>query len=208
MEQPYKTAVVLLAAGAASRMRGGDKLLEPVGGRPLLRHLAKAALDSAAAETVVVLGANAVDRRNTIKGLSVRIVVNNDWRDGMSASIRAGIAVPGPEIGGALILPGDMPAVTADIINRIIAGFDPQRGRDIVRPFSAGGTPGHPVLFGRRHFPALAALSGDTGGKPVIADNKTAVSDVPFSDDAVLLDLDTPEDWQGWRAGITRDNFE
>jgi CTP:molybdopterin cytidylyltransferase MocA len=60
---------------------------------------------------------------------------------------------------------------------------------------------GNPVLFGRRHFPALRALSGDTGAKAVITANLASVFDLPVTDESVLVDLDTPEAWSAWRAG-------
>jgi len=69
-----------------------------------------------------------------------------------------------------------------------------------VRPVSASGPTGNPVLFGRRHFPALQALSGDTGAKSVISAHADSVLDLPMNDDRSLVDLDTPEAWAAWKA--------
>ena len=97
--------------------------------------------------------------------------------------------------------PKAWPDISADLIDSLIAAFDPQRGIDIVRPVAASGPVGNPILFGQRHFPALALLSGDSGAKSIIAAHPEAVLDLPTSDDGVLIDLDTPEAWRDWRSG-------
>ena len=199
MTESPRIAVVLLAAGGSTRMRGRDKLLEDAGDGPLLRRVAVRASASAASYRLAVFGAHAADRRAALAGLKITGVENGDWASGMAGSIAAGIAALPPETDGAVIVLGDMPDITAALIDRLIAGFDPAQGKDIVRPVSASGPAGNPVLFGRRHFPALMALTGDSGAKPVIAANRQAVVDLPTGDDTVLTDLDTPEAWAAWR---------
>lgn len=183
-------------------MRGRDKLLEPLEeGVPLLRRVCDAAWASTAAEVVVVLGARAEARSDVLEFGGPRAVFNPDWQSGMASSIRAGIGALDDGIAGALILLGDMPEVDAPLMDRMIAAFDPAGSIDIIRPRAASGPVGNPVLFGRRHFPALCSLSGDTGAKSVIAAHAGSTLDLPTGDDAVLVDLDTPEAWAAWRAG-------
>lgn len=196
----YRIAILLLAAGASRRMRGRDKLLEKIDGTPLLRRVADAACASAARDVVVVLGARAEARAKALAGLPIQTTQNPDWESGMASSIRSGITALDPAVEAALILLGDMPDVDVSLIDRVLGGFDPQNGIDIVRPVSASGPVGNPVLFGRRHFPALQALSGDAGAKSVIAANRDSVLDLPTADDRSLVDLDTPEAWAAWRA--------
>ena len=197
----HRIAIVLLAAGASRRMRGRDKLLEDIGqGIPLLRRVAETAWASTASEITVVLGARADARKDALGFLPFRTVTNQHWQSGMASSIRAGIEALPDGVDGAIILLADMPDVGADLIDMLITAFDPERGIDIVRPVSASGPVGNPILFGKRHFPALAALSGDSGAKPVIAAHPDSVLDVPSGDDGVLIDLDTPEAWQKWRS--------
>lgn len=195
----HRIAILVLAAGASRRMRGRDKLLEDIGGKPLLRSVADTAWASAASEVVTVLGARAEARQDVLGALPLRFVQNANWQSGMASSIRAGIDALPETTDGAIILLADMPDIRADLLNDLITAFDPERGITIVRPVSASGPVGNPILFGRRHFPALASLTGDTGAKPVIAANPDAVLDLPTGDDGVLTDLDTPEAWAAWR---------
>jgi len=195
-----RVAAIVLAAGAARRMRGGDKLLEPVAGRPVLRAVTEAALASRAAEVVVVLPPDAPDRRAAVDGTGARVVVAADWAAGMAASLRAGLAAIAERADAVVVLLADMPEVAAADIDRVIAAYDPDGGRAICRAVTEDGRPGHPVLFGRRFFEALAALEGDRGAREVIAAAPEFVADVPLRGGAAVTDLDTPEDWAAWRA--------
>ncbi|HPG21848.1 MAG TPA: nucleotidyltransferase family protein [Amaricoccus sp.] len=195
-------AAILLAAGEARRMRGRDKLLEAIGGRPALRHAAEAALASRADRVLVVLPPEAAPRREALAGAAVEIVVAADCTEGMAASLRAGLEAVDPGTDAVVILLADMPEIGSEAIDRLIAAFDPAAGREILRATAADGRPGHPVLFGRRFFGQLAALKGDRGARSVIAGAPAgSVLHVPIAGRAALLDLDTPEDWDAWRAG-------
>ncbi len=200
MTQHNHIAIILLAAGASSRMQGRDKLLEEVFDRPLLRRVAEAASDSMAEKIIVVLGAYADERRKALAALPLQYAVNEDWKTGMASSIRTGVDALSTDTEAALILLGDMPEVGKNVIDALITSFDPEQGKDIVRPVSGSGVGGNPILFGKRHFPALKALTGDIGAKPVIKANPDSVLDVPTKTDGVLIDLDTPEAWAAWRA--------
>ncbi len=196
--RPVVSALVL-AAGAARRMRGTDKLLETVEDRPLLARTAAAALASGADETLVVLPPDAPARAAAISGLAATAVVNPRAAEGMGASIAAGLAAIRPDADAVLLLLADMPEIGAAEIDRLIAAFDPGEGRAIVRATAADGTPGHPVLFGRRFFEPLAALSGDRGAREILAEHGEFVAEVALPARAAVTDLDTPEDWAAWR---------
>ncbi len=195
-----RVAAVLLAAGAARRMRGRDKLLEDVGGRPVLRAAAEAARASRADEVVVVLPPEAAARRAALAELDVTVVEAADWAEGMAASMRAGLAAVAGRVDAVVILLADMPEVGPAEIDRLIAAYDPEEGREICRAISADGTPGHPVLFGRRFFETLAGLRGDRGAREVLRDAAEFVTEVPTPGRAAVVDLDTPEDWAAWRG--------
>ncbi len=165
--------------GRGAADAGADKLLEPVGGRPVLGAVAAAAKASQADEVVVVLPPGAEARRAALAGLGVGIVEAPDWAEGMAASIRAGLAEVAGRADAVVILLADMPEVGAGDIDRLIAGFDPAEGREICRAVSAEGVPGHPVLFGRRFFEALAGLAGDRGAREVLREAGEFVTEVP-----------------------------
>lgn len=194
-----RVAAIILAAGAGRRMRGRDKLLEPVAGRPAVRAVAEAAGASRADEVIVVLQPGATDRRAALDGLSVRLVDAPDWAEGMAASLRAGLSAA-TDADAAMILLADMPEVTADGIDRLIAAFAPAEGREICRAVSADGAAGHPVLFGRRFFEALAGLEGDRGARDILRDAGEFIVEVPTGGRSAVVDLDTPEEWDAWRA--------
>jgi molybdenum cofactor cytidylyltransferase len=194
-----RTEVVLLAAGASTRMRGRDKLLEDIDGVPLLRHCAQVALDAGVDRVNVVLPPDNQPRLVALRGLDVNTVTCRDWQAGMSASLRAGLAAVSLDCDAVIIALADMPAVTADHLRRLVAAFDPPEGREICRATAADGTPGHPVLFGRRFFEALAGLTGDHGARDILREASEFLVEVPTRGQGATIDLDTPQDWAEWR---------
>jgi molybdenum cofactor cytidylyltransferase len=189
--------ILLLAAGRATRMRGADKLLEPVpgpfGDLPLLQAMARRCLR--AGPTRVVLGPGQDARRALLDGLDVEVLEAPEGA-GMAASIVAGVSglsVP------VLVVLADMPDVTAADLHLLMALslHAPDR---ILRAAAEDGTPGHPVLFPADLLPELAALTGDTGAREVLQRHADRVRLVPLKGDRALTDLDTPEDWAAWRA--------
>ncbi len=196
-------AAILLAAGSSSRMRGADKLMEDAQGAPMIRRAAEALIASRADETVAVLRPGDEARRAALSGLGLRIVENPEAAEGMGASIRAGMAAIAPGADAALIALADMPEIGAREIDSLLAAFDPEEGREIVRAATAGGAPGNPALFGRRYFEELQALEGDVGARSVLAAHPEAVRLVPLKGEAARRDLDTPEDWAAWREAAS-----
>lgn len=194
-------AVLLLAAGASTRMRGGDKLLELLGGEPLLRRSARTALASGAAETLVVFGANHPARRAVLSDLPIRAIYNKDWEKGMGASIAAGAAATPPETRAVIVMPADMPDLTPALLNHLIDALPSDGSGVILRPRTAQGKPGNPVLFGADYLPALAALDADRGARDIIDHHRAALTYLDLDTEAVLVDLDTPEAWASYRDG-------
>lgn len=196
---PDRVTILILAAGASSRMRGADKLLEPVGGRPLLAERAQAAL-AAGAPVVVALPVREVApaRWRAVEGLGVTSVAVDDAAAGMAASLRAGIEALPADTSAVLILLADMPEITPADMRALIDRAD---GQAILRGAGADGTPGHPVLFPRRDFAALAQVDGDQGAREVLGRERSRVRLVALPAAHALTDLDTPEDWARWNSG-------
>ncbi|MDG4648407.1 nucleotidyltransferase family protein [Roseibacterium sp. SDUM158017] len=189
---------LLLAAGRATRMRGADKLLEPVpaafGERPLLEVMARRCLRAGA--TRVVLGPGQDARRALLAPLEVEVVDAPEGA-GMAASIVAGVTGLTDAV---LVVLADMPDVTASDLHLLIA-LSRQAPRAILRAAAQDGTPGHPVLFPADLLGELQALTGDTGARDVLRRHSGRVHLVPLKGRRALTDLDTPEDWAAWRAG-------
>ena len=193
-------SAILLAAGAARRMAGRDKLLEPVEGEPLVARLARRLAASGVDETVAVLAPGDNARRAALAETSARLVENPRAAEGMGTSIAAGVAAARSDTDAVVIVMGDMPEITAGAVDRLIAAYDPGEGRAIVRAAAADGRAGHPVLFGRRFLEPLRGLEGDRGARGVIDEHPDFVTDVALEGEAALIDLDTPEAWAAWRA--------
>ncbi len=184
-------AAIILAAGRSTRM-GSNKLLEELDGKALVRHVADAALGSIARSVWVVTGHEGESVRARLDGLGVRFVHNPDFALGLSTSLKAGVMALPAEAKGVVVLLGDMPRVTSEVINSVIQAFEAQPQAIAAVPVYQGEW-GNPVLLSRSLFGAVAALQGDAGARKLLNGRAGEVLEVPVSNDAVLIDLDTPE---------------
>ena len=185
-------AAVVLAAGQSSRMAPRHKLLVPdADGRTMIARVVDAVVASKARPILVVTGHRAPEVEEALAGRPVRFVHAREYATGLAASLRAGLAaVPANALGAAIVL-GDMPLVTGATIDRLIDLFDPDEGRTIVVPRHEGQI-GNPVLWDRRYFPAMMALTGDAGARSLLRQHGEAVAELE-TDATVLRDFDTPE---------------
>lgn len=182
--------ILIPAAGASSRMRGQDKLLEPVDGEPILRRQARLALTLA--PVIVTLRDPDPSRQSALQGLGVTILPVPDAALGMSASFRAIADIDS----AVMVLPADMPDLTHDDLAQMVAAF--RAAPDQILRGSAGQTPGHPVIWPRALVPDFATLTGDEGARALLRQHPVRLHALP--DQHSLTDLDTPEDWAAWRA--------
>lgn len=187
-----RIAILLLAAGRSSRMGGPNKLLVPIEGVPMVARVATRLLASHARPVIAVLGKDAEAVEAALGKLPIARVRNPDFASGLSSSLKRGIAALPEEVEGVVVCLGDMPLVTGRHIGRLIAAFNPLEGRAIVVP-TRRGKRGNPVLWARRFFPEIAALAGDVGARHLIGEYAELVTEVEMEDDAVLVDIDTPE---------------
>jgi molybdenum cofactor cytidylyltransferase len=194
-----RIAAIVLAAGRSTRM-GSNKLVAEIKGEPLIRVAVEQALASRADPVIVVTGHERERVEKALADLKVRFVHNPDFADGLSTSLKVGLAAVPLEADGAIICLGDMPQVRAAMIDRLIAAFDPARGALIVVP-TIEGKRGNPVVWSRRFFPELAALQGDVGARHVIGTYGEALVEVP-ADRTALVDIDTPEALSAFKAEV------
>ena len=198
-----RVAAIILGAGRSTRMGGPNKLLAEIGGRPLVRIAAEEALASRASPVIVVTGHQREKVEAALQGLKAEHVHNPDFAEGLSTSLKAGLGAVPSDIDGAIVCLGDMPQVRAPLIDRLVAAFDPERGALVVVP-SIDGKRGNPVVWSRRFFHELATLEGDVGARHLIARYPEAVVEVPVTDQAALVDVDTPEALSRVKAEIER----
>lgn len=189
--------ILILAAGESSRMAPRDKLLEPVGGIPLLRH---ATLNAVATglRVLVTLAPDRPLRAAVLADLDVQKVVVDNAVQGMSVSLKAGLAATHTQTPVMLLL-ADLPDLTAaDLSNTLTAWREcPDL---ILRGTDRGGRPGHPVCFPPWAKPALLGLTADQGARDFLKSAQARTRFLPLPDHHATTDLDTPEDWARWRA--------
>jgi len=203
-KKDYRIAAVVLAAGRSTRMGAINKMIAEIGGKPLVRIAVEQALASRAKPVIVVTGHEREQVEAALAGLPVRFVQNPDYADGLGTSLKAGIAAVPPEADGAVVCLGDMPQVDAKLIDKLIATFDPERGALVVVP-TIDGRRGNPVVWSRRFFRDLTAISGDLGARHLIGSYAEAVVEVPVAGTAAFTDVDTPESFSAVKAEIEHD---
>lgn len=195
-----RIAAIVLAAGQSRRMGAENKLTLQIDGKPMLRHTLEQVTTSQVTETVVVTGHQAADVTALLAEMSVSVVHNPDYASGLSTSLATGLGALPDDCDGALVCLGDMPAIRADHLNRLIAAFNPVEGRAICVPVHEGKR-GNPVIFDRRFFAEMRDVAGDTGARHLIGEYGETVVEVPFDDDAVLTDIDTKDALKSYLAG-------
>jgi molybdenum cofactor cytidylyltransferase len=184
-------AAVVLAAGRSTRMAPYNKLLvADRAGKPMIARVVDNVLSSQARPVLVVTGHHGEQVRAALAGRPVTFVEAPDYAAGLSASLKAGIAALPAGAAAALVCLGDMPLVTARVLDRIIAAYDADEGRAIVLPVHQGHA-GNPVLWDRAFFAEILGLAGDTGARSLLKRHAEQVAEVEAGDDSVLRDFDT-----------------
>ena len=187
-----RIAALVLAAGQSRRMGTLNKLLIEIDGAPMVRRVVEMLRKSAAGPIVVVTGHERERIAAALKDLKVKLVHNPDFAQGLSTSLKAGIAALPNDTHGALVCLGDMPRVTAAEVDRMIGAFNPVEGRGIVVP-TLNGKRGNPVLWSRQFFAEMSQVAGDVGARHLIGSYPEMVAEVEMAADGVLTDIDTPQ---------------
>jgi molybdenum cofactor cytidylyltransferase len=190
-------AGILLLAGLSSRL-GFPKALLTFGNQPLIRHVLRQALDSELEQVILVLGHKKPEILKRIGALKqhpkLNIIVNPDYMEGMSTSLRTGLTQVNPGSSGALFLLGDQPLLTSRVINKLIRAFRKDPTAIIVPDYGKG--PGNPVLFPASFYTQLRRLSGDRGGRELIKKHADQVRFIPIRPRRIGWDVDTWEDYE------------
>ena len=193
-------AIIILAAGESSRF-GQPKQVLDWNGVPLLAHATDIAVNARLGPVIVVLGCQAKAARAALETRSVQVVMNWRWEEGLSTSVQAGLTALSPETDAAILMQCDQPLITADLLRELASRFE-RTGATIVHPTCAGRR-GTPTLFSQSLFPELATVTGDVGGRVVIARHSDAIATVEVSDADMLADIDTPADYERLLKRIT-----
>ncbi len=191
---PGSIPVILLAAGGSTRSKKPKQLLV-YNGRPLLRHAAEVALGSRCRPVHVILGARSRRLSRQLTGLPVVVTVNDDWKEGIGSSIRAGLRAAletDKNLEGVLFITVDQPLVTSEILDRLVEVY--RETHPPIAVCSYEDTLGIPALFARSLFSSLEGLKGDQGAKQIILHYQERV--VVIDCQAAGFDIDSEEDLQ------------
>lgn len=197
-----KVQAVVLAAGRSTRMGGPNKLMAHFAGKPLIRQTVERALKSSASGIVVVTGHQPARIRAALEGLDVAFAHNPYFSSGLASSLKAGISALDYDTDGALVLLGDMPAISSEVMDRLLSAFRKANGQAIVRA-THDGRRGNPVLLPRALFGAVAQLEGDTGARHLVKAGTMPVVDIEVGE-AAAIDVDTREALES-AGGVVQD---
>ncbi len=195
----FDIPILILAAGQSRRMRGTDKLLEPVDDIPLLRRQAKAARAVTRSRVIVTVPPAPHARHDVLEGLDVELLSVPDADEGISASLRSGVAEL-EEAPALMILLGDLPELTANDLRRVMSAVDLAGDTLIWRGATLEGKPGHPIVIRSTLYDGFLGLDGDNGGKDILSSRRHKMHLVKLAGERALRDLDTPEEWSQWRT--------
>ena len=194
---PTPIHIMVLAAGASTRL-GQPKQLVHVGGRPALHRVVSNAVSIAGHAVTVVLGAHARELTHVLLHSPASVIVNREWEEGMGASIRRAMAALPPGCEAVMIVLGDQVAVTADDLRRLVSAWKGETSTIAAALYE--GRVGVPAIFPSWCFSELSQLRGDQGARAILQRNASRLVHVPMPNAA--LDLDTPEDLERVRARV------
>ena len=188
-----QVCAIVLAAGRSRRMAPLNKLLVADGkGLPMISRVVDNVLASRARPVIVVTGHERERVEEALAGRPVLFAHAEDYAEGLSASLKAGLRAVPPDAEGILVCLGDMPLVTGPTLDRLISAFDPEEGRAVVQP-TFRGKQGNPMLWSREFLEEMLAISGDIGARHLAAKHADRLVEVEMADDAVLRDFDTTD---------------
>ena len=186
-------SLIVLAAGKSTRMQGRNKLLAEIDGVPMIRRVVQAALQSKVDEVIVVLGWEQERIRAALAGLPCRTVVNRNFEEGQSSSVKIGLADASTSTRAVMILPGDVARIDTRSINMVAEKYFAEHYNIAVAAHQS--KPGHPILFDRKLFPEIERINEATFGiKAVVRQHQTEVCMIETGSANVLKDVDTNQD--------------
>lgn len=189
-----RIGAVILAAGTASRMKM-QKLLLPLAGQPLLGHVLDAVAGLAWADCLAVIGEPEAELAALCQAKSIRAVYNDKRQLGQATSIVLATEQLAPDLDGIIFLLGDQPLVSRELLTVLTDRFEQADSDKAIIVPCCQGQQYSPVLFGGYWRAALAALTGDTGGRQIIRVYPRQVVKVNWPEPAAFCDADTWEDY-------------
>lgn len=191
-------SAILLAAGESKRMGELDKLLLEYKGRRMINHMLQSLCSSNVSEVIVVRQQQEEDLIESQYADRIKVAINPDFRKGMTTSIQAGVKEASQDASGYMICLSDQPLMTPRDYNKVIERFELLARHDaecIVVPFHEGKK-GNPVIFSSCHKETILAHDEMHGCNQIVQSNKSHLYPIHMNHNHVLIDVDTPEDYE------------
>jgi molybdenum cofactor cytidylyltransferase len=188
-------SAIVLAAGEGKRM-GETKQLLPWKGKPILEHVLDHLRNSRVHEIILVLGHDRERILKEIKTHGIKVLFNPEFPKGMSTSIRKGAAAIDPQARGFFVVLGDQPTIGPEVYDRLIEEFNRRFPQKAIFIPTHQGKRGHPPLFSVRYLPEILSIEGDVGLRAIVQKHPEEIAAVEMGTEAILDDLDTPEQYR------------
>lgn len=185
-------AVLLLAAGKASRAKGINKLLATIGTTTVVEQALNRAAETQPDHLITVTGHASGQISSALKDIQHTLIENSDFENGMGSSLACGIKALPDDTHFCMICLGDMPFIQPATYAQLKKAAQTSEPGSIIIP-TFHGKRGHPVVWHNQFFAELGQLSGDIGGKAVLEANRDRIIEIAVEDPGILIDLDTPE---------------
>jgi len=198
------TCAIVLAAGLSSRM-GVQKLLLPFGGKTVIAHIVDQLLASTVSKVHLVVGHHAERISGELSGRAVSIVNNPNYKSGMLSSVRCGLRNLPEKCRAVLVVLGDQPSITTELIDQMLQSFAATE-KSILVPLYKGKR-GHPILFSSLYRDEILKRHGDVGLRGLLYGHSDDIFELAVSTASVLCDMDFPEDYRR-ELGLNEQNME
>ena len=183
-------AGIVLAAGASER-RGRCKALLPIGGSAAVDVIVANLREAGVSPVIVVVGKHAAEIIAQADLSDAEVVIHEDWEEGRTSSIQAGLQAVPDEASAAILALVDMPYVKASTMAALVGAFEALPGSQAIIPIQ-GNRRGHPIVLSRALFYKIDDLGPDEPLRNLLRDARAV--EIPVEDPGVLIDLDKPED--------------
>ena len=188
-----KIACIILSAGMSKRFGGTKQLAKIKDGITLIQNALNAANQSESDYVFLILGHFASRILEDTSVGRAQVVLNKEFRKGLSSSLKSAISNLPPDCSGALLLVADQPFVNSRILNDMIDAFVAHPESRIVA-LAFNGSPRNPVLMSKEIFPELLSLEGDAGAREIVIRHSKETHLINIKESRIFFDIDTRSD--------------
>ena len=185
-------AAIILAAGESRRMKE-PKMLLPFRGKTMIETVVDNMLVSDISKVIVVVGAGRENIVRVLEKYPVKTVVNEDYQQGMLSSVRRGINSLPEDCTAAIVIPGDMPVISPEVVKSVVETYKKTGKRIVIPVFN--GKRGHPLLVDSSLFAGINRLEPGIGLRQLAELNPGDVQEAKVDSDSILKDIDTRDEY-------------